>query len=275
MPAPPDPTHCDGASTPSTAWPTPYAAIDWQRPWLQPWRHAGAPLADAAARSGTLHALQQLPDCPVGFVPQAELDAGRAYESFISETGNCPVREGLHDFFNGLCWHVFPQSKRRLNRLQAEAIATQPAAAPRGPLRDAITLFDENGAVLLAPPQVIEPLWQSLRAHDWTTLFVTQRDLWQQADLVLFGHALLEKLVHPRKAITAHVLALPCDEHPLPGDTRRVDARLAARLRPETLAGKPFSPLPVLGVPGWWADNKQNSFYDDASVFRPARRSRP
>ena len=92
---------------------------------------------------------------------------------------------------------------------------------------------------------------------------------------MLFGHALLEKLVHPRKAITAHVLALPCDEHPLPGDTRRVDARLAARLRPETLAGKPFSPLPVLGVPGWWADNKQNSFYDDASVFRPARRSRP
>jgi hypothetical protein len=37
-------------------------------------------------------------------------------------------------------------------------------------------------------------------------LFVTQRELWAEARLLLFGHALLEKLVTPRKPITAHVL---------------------------------------------------------------------
>ena len=34
---------------------------------------------------------------------------------------------------------------------------------------------------------------------------------------------------------------------------------------------KPFSPLPVLGVPGWWPDNAKLGFYDDAEVFRPRR----
>ena len=38
------------------------------------------------------------------------------------------------------------------------------------------------------------------------------------------------------------------------------------------LAKKPFSPLPLLGVPGWWPDNEDPSFYDDASVFRAKRR---
>jgi len=30
-------------------------------------------------------------------------------------------------------------------------------------------------------------------------------------------------------------------------------------------------PLPVLGVPGWWAGNEAPDFYADAQVFRPAR----
>ena len=29
--------------------------------------------------------------------------------------------------------------------------------------------------------------------------------------------------------------------------------------------------LPVLGVPGWWAQNLNFSFYDDPQVFRPPR----
>ena len=33
-------------------------------------------------------------------------------------------------------------------------------------------------------------------ARDWQRLFVGERALWAQARLVLFGHALLEKLVH-------------------------------------------------------------------------------
>ena len=40
-------------------------------------------------------------------------------------------------------------------------------------MRDGLTLFDENGALLQAP----QPLWQALRQRDWPALFT-------------FGHAL-------------------------------------------------------------------------------------
>jgi len=36
--------------------------------------------------------------------------------------------------------------------------------------------------------------------------------------------------------------------------------------------GRELSPLPVLGVPGWWPDNERESFYDDADYFRSGRR---
>ena len=52
-------------------------------------------------------------------------------------------------------------------------------------------MFDENAALLLARPL----LWEALMARDWQRLFVNLRPLWLQARLVLFGHALLEKLV--------------------------------------------------------------------------------
>jgi hypothetical protein len=31
--------------------------------------------------------------------------------------------------------------------------------------------------------------------------------------------------------------------------------------------------LPILGVPGWCADNEREAFYDNADYFRPGRRS--
>ena len=45
-------------------------------------------------------------------------------------------------------------------------------------------------------------------------------------------------------------------------------AGLVGRLTPESLARKPWLPLPVLGVPGWWNSNEEIGFYDDAAVFR-------
>ena len=185
-----------------------------------------------------------------------------------------PTRDNLHDVFNGLVWLRFPQSKAVLNRLQAEAIAAQGVGAVRGPVRDAITVFDENGALLLAPPAVAAVLWPALLARDWHSLFVTHRALWAQAQLVLFGHALMEQLVSPRKPLTAHVWVLPfepaasADADPVPA----LDAALAADLSAARLQTKPFTPLPVLGGPGWWPDNVDPAFYADASVFRPARR---
>ncbi|KAF1023033.1 MAG: hypothetical protein GAK30_00723 [Paracidovorax wautersii] len=252
-----------------------FGAIDWHQPWLRPWRAQGEPAAQRAQAGSTLAALQPCDASPVRFVAQNELPAGIAYERYIFETGQCPVREGLHDFFNGLCWQHFPRSKARLNTLQAQAIGAQGGLQqPRGPLRDAITVFDENGAVLAAPPDVLAPLWTALRAHDWRRALVDLRPLWDQVQFVLFGHALLEKLVAPRVGITAHVLALPIAATGVPPpqlSLATLDAQLAPWLQADRLAAKPFTPLPVLGVPGWHAANAAVSFYDDASVFRPAR----
>ncbi len=240
------------------------ASIDWQAPWLVGLQGLGQPVAQQACAGKPLHeALNTCRGVPVSFVPQAELPVGEAYESHIFRTRQCPTREGLHDFFNGLCWAHFPHTKARLNALQATELASHGIQPQRGPLRDALTLFDENAAFLQAPPA----LWQALRARNWQRLFVDLRTDWADARLVLFGHALLEKLVSPRKAITAHVyLANP------PIDSlASLDAWVANDLAPEKLATKPFTPLPVLGVPGWWPANEAPGFYDDPQVFRPPR----
>lgn len=243
------------------------SSVDWSAPWFAPVAGAGRAVQGAQAAGLALpDALNAAAPGPLRAVPQAALPDGEAYEAFIADSASVPTRENLHDLFNGLIWHRFPLAKRRLNRLQAAAIATQGVGAVRGPLRDAATLFDENAALLQAPPA----LWDALRARDWRRLFVGERALWSQVRLVLFGHALLEKLVAPYKSITAHVLAAPVPLS-LGDDLVAWDAWLAVQLDTTALARKPFTPLPVLGVPGWWPANEAPGFYDDAQVFRPPR----
>lgn len=191
---------------------------------------------------------------PLRFVPQQALPAGEGYEAFVARTGCVPARDNWHDFFNGLVWLQHAPLKSRLNGWHL-AGAARSAAGRRGELRDALTLLDENGALLLAPPE----LRQALVARDWQRLFVGLRPLWRNARLEIVGHALLEKLMRPRKPLCAHVLLVECIE-PMP-----------APLDEQSLAAKPFHPLPVLGVPGWWQANQSPDFYADAAVFRPRR----
>jgi hypothetical protein len=246
-------------------------ALDWTAPWFAPVAQEGRAVGAALALGETLpNALDARGPCPVRFVPQATLPAGTAYEKFVFETGRVPTRENLHDFFNGLCWRRFPLTKQRLNQLQAARIAADGVRDVRGPVRDALTLFDENAALLQAP----QPLWEALTARDWQALFVTLRPLWAQARLVLFGHALLEKLVTPYKSITAHVFREPGPAS-LGDDLAAWDDWLARGLSAPTLAAKPFTPLPVLGVPGWWPANDDPAYYADAGVFRPRRPDAP
>jgi hypothetical protein len=244
-------------------------ALDWTAPWFAPVADEGR--AVAASLAGGEPWPQALGGtAPVRFVPQAELPPGMAYEQFIFDTGRVPTRQNLHDFFNSLCWRRFPLSKQRLNQLQAAQIAADGVRDVRGPVRDALTLFDENAALLQAPA----PLWDALTARDWLRLFVTLRPLWAQARLVLFGHALLEKLVTPYKSITAHVFRTPVPEA-LGDDLAAWDHWLAQGLSAPVLAAKPFTPLPVLGVPGWWPANEEPAYYADAGVFRPRRTDAP
>ena len=240
---------------------------DWRRPWFVQVADAGRQTLRACEAGGDLASALSC-QLPAGerlrFVPQADLPAGVAYEQHIFDTARVPTRDNLHDFFNGLIWLTFPLTKRRLNRLQAEQIAQAGVGQVRGPVRDALTLFDENAALLQAP----DAIWQALLAHDWQRLFLDLRPLWAEARLLLFGHALLEKLVTPYKSITAHVYRSPVP----PGcEPDGWDAWLASQLTAAGLASKPFTPLPVLGVPGWWAGNENPAFYADTAVFRAAR----
>lgn len=247
-------------------------AIDWRAAWLAPWQALGEPAAQqvlaGVAQPVALNTAGQTfwpapAKPPVRFVPQAELPPGTAYEQYIFDSEQCPTREGLHDFFNGLAWLAFPQTKRRLNQLHVAQIARSGIAPVRGPARDGLTLFDENAALLCAP----DALWNALAAKDWPEVFGKLRPLWAQSQLVLFGHALLEKLVFPRKSITAHVYRTFVATNSIAD----LDSWLAADVSAQCLAGKPFAHLPVLGVPHWWSANQDMGFYDDPGVFRAPR----
>ncbi|MEY3549360.1 MAG: hypothetical protein RL520_28, partial [Pseudomonadota bacterium] len=48
----------------------------------------------------------------------------------------------------------------------------------------------------------------------------------------------------------------------------QIDASLCQQLTPENLIDKPFTPLPLAGIPGWWPDNHAPDFYEDKKVFR-------
>jgi len=279
---------------------------DWSRPWWcdwRPWvepvwdawqRDSGEPVGDVAGKlagnatgnavghsvdhSRSLHAVLNLygQQAPVQFVPQAALPEGESYEGFIFSNRQVPTRDNLHDLFNGCCWQRFPRTKARLNVLQAEVIGRDGVGATRGPLRDALTLFDENALLL----QISPAWWDVLRRHDWTQLMVTHRQHWRTKGLapgydetpcpairpVVFGHALLEKLCQPYKSITAHAYWI---DPAVPPDDDAWDAWLAERLDAAHMGTKPFQPLPVMGIPGWSDENAAAEFYADTHVFRP------
>lgn len=225
-------------------------AVDAAPPWLAPLRPWIERLPARGAVADALNAVAG-PESP-RFVPQADLPHGEAYEAFIARSGTVPTRDNLHDLFNGLVWQRHPVLKRCMNQLQAAEIAARGIGPARGAARDALTLFDEFGALWPDPPAA---LVDALRRRDWAALCLTQREAWREARFELVGHALLEQLaVAPRKGLTAHVAL---------GDPATWTAG--------DWAAKPFLPCPVSAVPGWWPGNDDPAFLADSKVFRPRR----
>jgi Protein of unknown function (DUF3025) len=239
------------------------ANIDWNAPWFLPWRaHGKAVLAHQNRGLSLPDALNALEQAPLDFCAQDRLPEGSAYEQYIAQTGQVPTRSNAHDFFNALCWMHWPESKLQLNRLQSEVIEAQGIGDARGAVRDACTVFDENAALI----QIPDDLWDDLRHRRWQHALWTQRERWaKEVRVWMFGHAALEKLIKPYKSITVHLWRVPQGLQTL----QDLDAWLAMDLQADKLAQKPFSPLPILGVPGWHAANAQAGFYDDPCVFRP------
>jgi hypothetical protein len=268
-----------------------FQAVDWSRPWLRPLRPIAGPILGAADWRAELNSaasalqLTNANGCLIRFVDQADLPSGTPYESFIYTTGKVPTRSNLHDFFNALVWLAYPLIKQRLNAVQAgEIAATQVAISPgnaqpnsarpktRGAVRDAATIFDENAALLVVDDiNLVSPFLR----REWNAAFIGQRDAFgRHCEVLLFGHALMEKLVNPYKAITAHAVCVEVgpDYFSLGDGPRRamVDAAVCGALSSGKLVMDQFVPLPVAGVPGWWAI-QDGGFYADTSVFRPPR----
>jgi hypothetical protein len=252
-------------------------SVNWSVPWLAPFAKIGQAIANVSDWQSALNEaartleLRNSANLPIQFVPQDSLPSDMAYEAFIARTGEVPTRQNLHDFFNALMWLHFPKTKVRLNALQAQVLeAASPEQGERGKLRDAATIFDENAAfVLTSDPMLIHQLQQ----HAWSTVFQERgKEFGHGWQVCLFGHALMEKLQAPFKAITAHAWPVIIKNHlDLTSSEHRSELDgLIAEMLDESLTTRAFSPLPVAGLPGWWPD-QDKAFYEDASVFRARR----
>jgi hypothetical protein len=206
----------------------------------------------------------------IHFVKSSDL-GDDAYEHRIYTTGQISTRpDNWHDLFNALIWMQFPHIKTAMNRLHYNALSQQ-SEGSRGPLRDALTLFDECGVIVFSKRFDVLSL---LAERDWSTAY--QSDAFNSdVKLAISGHAMLEKYLSPYKSITAKALYVYVNEDFLKTCRQEqfaeLDKDLATRLLSGELLSNPacLAPLPLAGVPGWWPQDPQDdSFYDDPMVFR-------
>lgn len=199
---------------------------------------------------------------PVSFV---SADAS-GYEARIAASGCVATRDhNWHDLFNALTWLNYPRIKAAMNARHCDEIARRPGGA-RGPVRDALTQFDEDGLVLVSDDMA---LIDALCGHRWREALFDRRASASRATLHVIGHALMEKAMSPHVGLCAKVLHLHADD--LPAGHEVFDAWLAARIVDGRWPSGPrdLCPLPVLGLPGMTRDNTDAAYFDDTRQFRP------
>jgi len=201
----------------------------------------------------------------IRFVPACQLP-GVAYEKHIHETGEVSTRESSwHDLFNALVWCRLPRLKSAMNAIHFQNLGAE-ETGQRGRLRDALTLLDESGVIVVSGN---EQILDALAKRNWDQVFVECGTHWGATlRVIVCGHALLEKFLNPYKSITAHALLLKMADT---SSIQNIDEVLANRLVKNKLFSSPvgLSPLPLMGIPGWWNDGAQDAdFYADRAVFR-------
>lgn len=208
----------------------------------------------------------------VRFVCSTDHEQGD-YEKRIFSRGQVSTRpDSWHDLFNALVWLRFPRIKSALNVLHFQA---QSGPHGRGRLRDALTLFDECGVILVSNRR---DLLETVAQRDWYDTFQVQANSWRSdMTLATFGHAMLEKYLSPYKSMTANALLIQVDANisAIPRDKllTMLDSALADKVLNHKVLNHPRSltPIPLTGVPGWvFSEPQTDEFYADPSVFRPA-----
>lgn len=211
----------------------------------------------------------------ISFVPMIEgkINLEQKYETRIYLTGQVQTRNNnWHDFFNALVWHVFPLTKSVLNELhyREQVTVSTHHGQGRGVLRDAATLFDESGVIVMcSSPELVE----LLRNFQWKQLFWYRREMvLSSMRLLVFGHGLYEKALHPYTGMTGKALIFDTEatflEMPIAEQLAQIDRIVADFLLQKLLTSACLSPVPILGYPGWWMQNAQEDYYDNKRYFR-------
>jgi hypothetical protein len=235
---------------------------------------------------------------PLRFVAQqrGKLSFEAQYEPRCYLTGEVPTRaDNWHDLLNALVWLTFPKSKAVLNARHYDALMEEMAIGNtgRGAVRDVNTLLDESGVIVVYADAELGAL---LRDFQWKELFWQRREqaMAGHFDIAfspersrrvrtgmgfyLFGHGLYEKALQPYVGMTGKGLLLAVEQAffswPLAQQLTHLDSLLAEYLSaPEHCRStRDLSPVPLLGVPGWTADNCSETYYDNTAYFRSGRR---
>ncbi len=202
-----------------------------------------------------------------GEVDKGVVRRAGGYDAFIDAQGVIPTRtRNWHDLYNALIWCALPMTKWAIHRAQAAPPDRGAGSTGRTPLQNQLTHLDERGVVVFSSSQELLELVRALR---WQELFLAQRRAWNR-DLVplALGHALLESLLDPYIGLVGHCLLVHTRMAPSQLSRAQQDAELRARIAGADIE---LHPLPVLGIPGWFAANEDDAFYASERYFRSRR----
>lgn len=216
------------------------------------------------------------------FVGQAvgRLAFEQQYEPRCYLTGEVQTRtDNWHDLLNALVWLTFPKAKAAINARHYAALTNLTTAhetsSQRGAVRDTNTLLDESGVIVVYADAELAGL---LRNFSWRELFWQRREkVKSRMGFYVFGHGLYEKALHPYVGMTGQGLLLAVEpaffSWPLAEKLAHLDMLLADYLADPAhcRSTRELSPVPLLGVPGWSADNDCEAYYDNTDYFRPGR----
>lgn len=189
---------------------------------------------------------------------------GRHYEQRIYQCGQIATRENnWHDLFNAMMWLKYPRIKSALNARQWNDV-DRFGLKTRTPGQCAMTLFDEAGALVVMPGEMLE-CW---KRHDWHGLFIEHADAWRsgQARVAVFGHALLDHAL-----VTETLLVAKCIVFPEESDFSSGFDKLANDIHAGNclLANNELRTLPLCGIPGWHSAVDSAEFVGTAACFSP------
>jgi len=189
---------------------------------------------------------------------------GMHYEQRIYQRGKIATRENnWHDLFNAMMWLKYPHIKSALNSRQWNDVRVH-GLKTRTPGQCAMTLFDEAGAIVTMPGEMLE-CWKQ---HDWHGLFIEHADAWRsgRAAVAVFGHALLDHALVTETLLVAKCIVLD-DKTELSGSFDGI----ADAIHSESmlLANKELRTLPLCGIPGWHSASDSAEFVKTAACFSP------